>query len=255
MGERGQSHPQAHARASPLSRRAPWAGDKGFGRNGIPKPAGAGGGSSSSLSFERFGGPTRFNHLETTLCRQLDGGRWCTIHYGRQFIEKNERSSNIVNLDESATIEPAQRGSVLDRPGVRNPRGQDCPLFRRGQLRIARDVTGVGIDRRPVNRRRRGGFVWFETANASGHLHSPQSGPPGRDREADRSHVFRIRRPSGRLSRSASAGSPASQPSPRRGRRFRCVEASAAPAPRARDRSSADRAQHWRRPPSHGQRD
>ena len=58
-------HPAAHANAAAFSRCAPWAGDKGFGRNGIPKPAGAGGGSSS-LSLQPFWGPTRPNNFETT---------------------------------------------------------------------------------------------------------------------------------------------------------------------------------------------
>ena len=58
--------PMAHANSRALSRHAPRAGDKGLGRNGIPKPAGAGGGSSS-LSLEPFEGLTRFIHLEITL--------------------------------------------------------------------------------------------------------------------------------------------------------------------------------------------
>jgi hypothetical protein len=32
-------------------------------------------------------------------------------------VEGNQRSQNRINFDDSATIEPAQRGSVLDRPG------------------------------------------------------------------------------------------------------------------------------------------
>ena len=58
--------PMAHANSRALSRHLPWAGDKGLGRNGIPKPAGAGGGSSS-LSLEPLEGLTRFIHLEMTL--------------------------------------------------------------------------------------------------------------------------------------------------------------------------------------------
>ncbi len=73
-------HPAAHK--SGTSRRAPSAGDKGLGRNGMPKPAGAGGGSWSSLSLERFGGPTRLNHLETTLCLRPEGGRWARYAMG-----------------------------------------------------------------------------------------------------------------------------------------------------------------------------
>src|SRR5580693_10099463 len=50
----------------------------------------------------------------------------------------------------------------------------------------------MGIDRRYRRwRRRRGGL---RIAKASGHLHSPQSGPPGWDREADRSCDFRLSR-------------------------------------------------------------
>jgi hypothetical protein len=43
------------------------------GRNGIPKPAGAGGGSSS-LSLEPFGVTARINHLEITLRLRPEGG-------------------------------------------------------------------------------------------------------------------------------------------------------------------------------------
>jgi hypothetical protein len=48
-------------------------------------------------------------------------------------------------------IEPAQRRSVLDRTGIGNPRRQDCPLFRRCQLRVAGDVTGMSVDRGSVS--------------------------------------------------------------------------------------------------------
>src|SRR5882757_1439456 len=63
----------AHAYSRALSRHAPKAGDKGLGRNGIPKPAGAGGGSSS-LSLAPGGGPTPLNHLEITPRRPREGG-------------------------------------------------------------------------------------------------------------------------------------------------------------------------------------
>src|ERR1700722_4167011 len=66
-------HSQAHANSSALSKHAPWAGDKGLGRNGIPKPAGAGGGSSS-LSLAPDGGPTPLNHLESTPGLPPEGG-------------------------------------------------------------------------------------------------------------------------------------------------------------------------------------
>jgi hypothetical protein len=66
-------HIQAHANSSALSKHAPWAGDKRLGRNGIPKPAGAGGGSSS-LSLAPDAGPTRLNNLEITPRRPPEGG-------------------------------------------------------------------------------------------------------------------------------------------------------------------------------------
>ena len=66
-------HSQAHANSRALSKHAPWAGDKGLGRNGIPKPAGAGGGSSS-LSLAPDAGPTRLNNLEITPRRRPEGG-------------------------------------------------------------------------------------------------------------------------------------------------------------------------------------
>ena len=44
---------------------------------------------------------------------------------GRQFIEQNQRLQNCINFDESTTMEPAQRRSVLDRSGIGNPRGHD----------------------------------------------------------------------------------------------------------------------------------
>ena len=74
---------------------------------------------------------------------------------GRQFIEQNQRLQNCINFDESTTMEPAQRRSVLDGSGIGNPRGQDRPLFRRCQLRIAGDVNGMSVDRRSIRRRRR----------------------------------------------------------------------------------------------------
>ena len=65
-------HVQAHANSRPRSKYAPWAGDKGLGRNGIPKPAGAGGGSLSS-SLAPDAGPTRLNNLEITPRRRPEG--------------------------------------------------------------------------------------------------------------------------------------------------------------------------------------
>src|ERR1700733_12151456 len=62
----------AHANSRALSRHLPWAGDKGLGRNGIPKPAGAGGGSSS-LSLEPLEELTRFIHFEITLRLRPEG--------------------------------------------------------------------------------------------------------------------------------------------------------------------------------------
>ena len=38
--------------------------------------------------------------------------------YGRPFIEQNERSSNVVNFNDTATVELAQRGSILHRPSI-----------------------------------------------------------------------------------------------------------------------------------------
>jgi hypothetical protein len=49
-----------------LSGRSPIGLDKGGTKHGIPKPAGAGGGSSS-LSLDPFEGLTRFTHLESRL--------------------------------------------------------------------------------------------------------------------------------------------------------------------------------------------
>jgi hypothetical protein len=108
----------------------------------------------------------------------------------RQFIEQAERLENRIDVNDGAAIEPAQRRSVLDRPGIRNPRRQDGPLFRRGQHRIARDISGMGVDRRAIGLRRRSRLSCFEKAKALANLNSPQSGPPGWDREADRSNVF-----------------------------------------------------------------
>ena len=62
-------HSQAHANSSALSKHAPWAGDKGLGRNGIPKPAGAGGGSSC-CRWRR----TRGQPASTTLKSRHAGG-------------------------------------------------------------------------------------------------------------------------------------------------------------------------------------
>src|SRR3984957_12943380 len=55
------------------SKYAPWAGDKGLGQNGIPNPAGAGGGSSS-LSLAPDAGPPRLSNLEIIPGRRPEGG-------------------------------------------------------------------------------------------------------------------------------------------------------------------------------------
>ena len=83
-----QHHIQAHANSRALSKHAPWAGDKGLGRNGIPKPAGAGGGSSS-LSLAPDAGPTRLNNLEITPRLRPEGGSCLQFLRGREFIEQN----------------------------------------------------------------------------------------------------------------------------------------------------------------------
>jgi hypothetical protein len=49
----------------------------------------------------------------------------------RELIEQNERLQNCINFNDSTTIEPAKRRSVLQRTGIGNPRRQDRPLFRR----------------------------------------------------------------------------------------------------------------------------
>ena len=67
----------ANANSRALSRRAPWAGDKGLGRNGIPKPAGAGGGSSSFRATPAARRWQPFAILSTA---------W------REILEQNERS-------------------------------------------------------------------------------------------------------------------------------------------------------------------
>ena len=64
-----QIQPIAHANSRALSRHAPRAGDKGLGRNGIPKPAGAGGGSSS-LSLEPFEGVKSKVRIATSSVKQ-----------------------------------------------------------------------------------------------------------------------------------------------------------------------------------------
>ena len=85
-------HVQAHANSRPHSKYAPWAGDKGLGRNGIPKPAGAGGGSSSS-SLAPDAGPTRLNNLEITPRRAARRCQPSAIPSaaGRDLVEQNER--------------------------------------------------------------------------------------------------------------------------------------------------------------------
>jgi hypothetical protein len=62
---------------------------------------------------------------------------------GCQLIEQNERLQNCINFDDSPTIELAQRRSVLDRTDIGNPRCQESSLFRRRQLRVGRDFTGM----------------------------------------------------------------------------------------------------------------
>ena len=212
--------------------------DKSMGRNGIPKPAGAGGGSSS-LSLEPFRGSTRLNHLEITLRLRGEGRQPFAISsaVGLQFVEQNKRSPNSINFNDSATVEAAQRGGVLDRPGVRNPGCQDRPFPRR-QLRIARDVIRVRADRRRRKARRRRSrlpdwkgvkllliSILRNQASRSGPGGGPQDSCP------------QIRRPSWRSGRSAFADCPALQPSFPRRSRPRCAAASAAPAPRAGGRS------------------
>ena len=44
-------------------------------------------------------------------------------------------------------IEAPQGGGVLDRPGIRDPRRQEGSLFCQGQIRIARDVIRVDVNR------------------------------------------------------------------------------------------------------------
>jgi hypothetical protein len=56
-------------------------------------------------------------------------------------MEQIERLQDRVNFNVRATIELAQRGSVLDRSGIRNPRCQDRPLLFRRQLRIVRNFA------------------------------------------------------------------------------------------------------------------
>ena len=136
--------PMAHANPD-FSGRARMSCDKG-GPNGIPKPAGAGGGSSS-LSLEPSEPESR--NLEITLRLRPEGDSRLQWRFGQcRLVEQNKRLQDRVNFNDGATIELAQRGSVLDGPGIRNPGREDCPLFRRGQLWIARDVTRMSIDRR-----------------------------------------------------------------------------------------------------------
>jgi hypothetical protein len=89
------------------------------GRNGILRPAGAGVRSSSLSSLELFGGRTRLNHLEIMLCLWQLFAIPSAVR--RPFIELEERLQKRIDFNDSAAIEPAQRGSVLNRPGVRNP--------------------------------------------------------------------------------------------------------------------------------------
>src|SRR6476469_4020292 len=46
-----------------------------------------------------------------------------------RFIERNKGLADLVKRDDCASVEPTQRGGMLDHSGVRNPRGQDRPLF------------------------------------------------------------------------------------------------------------------------------
>ena len=122
--------PMAHANSRALSRHTPRAGDKGLGRNGIPKPAGAGGGSSS-LSLEPFEGLMRFIHLESTLrlrperCSRLP----FSLRSGACSIEQNQRLQNRINFDDSATIEPAQRRQRSRPHGRRKSTTPGPPSF------------------------------------------------------------------------------------------------------------------------------
>ena len=105
---------------------------------------------------------------------------------GRRFIEQNERLQDGVNFNHSAAVELAQRGSVLDRPGIRNPGWEDYPLFRDGQFRIVRDVSRMSVDRRLISWSRGPGdpgcFDWKRLYLLISVLR--RSGLPARDREA-----------------------------------------------------------------------
>ena len=134
---------------------------------------------------------------------------------GGRFIERNQRLLDRVHFNNSATIELAQRGSILDSPGIRNPRCEDCSLFRPGKFRIVRDIAGMRVDRRPVTLRWRSRLLRLEKFKALVHLRSPQSGLPVVTGRRTAVWGAQIRRPSWRSGRSASADCPASLPSSR----------------------------------------
>jgi hypothetical protein len=50
--------------------------------------------------------------------------------FQHRFIERSKGLADLLKRNDCATVEPTQRGGILDRPGVRNPRGQNRPLFR-----------------------------------------------------------------------------------------------------------------------------
>ena len=163
---------------------------------------------SSSGSLAPFGRPTRLNHLEIAL-RLLPGGAppvAIIASARRSFVERSERLQNRIDLNDSATVDLAQSGCILDRPGARNPRRKDRSLFRRCQRRIAGNVIRAPVRPPPPSDCAgagdpgcwRGWKVFISSLSAIR--------PPGRTGEADRSLRSQIRQPSWRSRRSAFAG-------------------------------------------------
>jgi hypothetical protein len=72
-----------------------------------------------------FEGLTRFTPIESWLRPRPEGCSRlpCSLRSGA--MEQNQRLQNCINFDDSTTMEPAQRRSVLDRSGIGNPRGHD----------------------------------------------------------------------------------------------------------------------------------
>ena len=65
-----------------------------------------------------------------------------------EVIESFQGSQKLINLNDRAAVELTQGWSVRNCSGVGNPRGQNRPLFGRGEVRSIQQVVGMREDRR-----------------------------------------------------------------------------------------------------------